>query len=319
MTTPNRPGEFALIERFFKPLSRTTPFVRHGIGDDCAVLSPAADEELVLSVDTLVEGVHFPRHYAPAKLAVRSLAVCISDLAAAGAHPEAFTLALTAPELNESWLAEFSRVLAAEAERYGVSLVGGDTTRGPLCLSLQVMGSVPRGQALLRNGARPGDLVYVSGELGGARAALDYLETLSPTDAQQSYLQRYHSPLPRLALGQALRGVANAAVDISDGLVADLGHILRASGVGATIYTDRLPVAMGLRDVAKGVDYALSGGDDYELCFTVPEEYQAHLRALEKTLALPLHCIGEVVDGAGLKCLDAEGVVYETAAGYQHF
>jgi len=326
MTTPNRPGEFALIERFFKPLSRTTPFVRQGIGDDCAVLSPAADEELVLSVDTLVEGMHFPRHYAPAKLAVRSLAVCISDLAAAGAHPEAFTLALTAPELSESWLAEFSRVLAAEAERYGVSLVGGDTTRGPLTVSVQAIGCVPKGCALTRRAAQSGDDVYITGTTGDAAAGLAILQgnVKLENDLMADYLlQRFNKPQPRVQFGQALVGLANSVIDVSDGLLADLSHITRQSQVAAEIQLDAVPFSEALRSLPNQADalhYALAGGEDFELCFTAPAGLAPDIHKLAQRLAVPCTRIGSIVAGEGVRCIDAAGqeVLVENK-GYDHF
>ena len=312
-------SEFALIQRFFQPLSRTSAFVRCGIGDDCAVLSPAVGEELALSVDTLVEGVHFPYDYAPSMLARRALAACVSDLAAAGAEPRAFTLALTLPENRSDWLAAFSSALAEDAEHYSVSLVGGDTTRGPLCLSFQVMGVVPAGGALLRSGARPGDDIYVSGSLGGARAALDYLDSDSPDARQQACLERYHRPQARVKLGMALRGIASAAVDISDGLAADLGHILNASGVGGRLMLDALPIHPAITGLAAARDYALSGGDDYELCFTAGAEQREPLAALSAALGLPLTRVGGIVPGDGLLCVDAKGQAYSASAGYQHF
>ena len=311
-------SEFALIQRFFQPLSTTSAFVRCGIGDDCALLSPAAGDELALSVDTLVEGVHFPNNYPADHLARRALATCVSDLAAAGATPRAFTLALTLPESRSDWLSAFSAALAQEAARYSMSLVGGDTTRGPLCLSFQVMGAVPNGKALLRSGARPGDDIYVSGDLGGARAALDYLELAAPNEAQQACLERYHRPQARVALGEALRDIASAAVDISDGLAADLGHILSASDVGARLRLQQLPVLAAIAELPEARDYALSGGDDYELCFTAAPAHRETLMALSAELHLPLTRIGDIVAQGGLQCVDAKGAAAANL-GYQHF
>ncbi len=319
MSSAETLSEFALIERFFRPLSAESAFLRCGIGDDCAVLAPAVGEELLLSVDTLVESVHFPEHYPAEALARRALAVCVSDLAAAGASPRAFTLTLTAPQLDEVWLAGFSATLAAEAARYGMALAGGDTTRGPLCITLQVMGVAPRGAALLRSGAKLGDRIYVSGTLGDARAALAVLDVNEPDADQQQWLRRYHQPEPRLALGQALRGIASAAIDISDGLAADLGHILRCSGVGATVRLASLPLSAALAGHPSALDYALSGGDDYELCFTAPPQHAAAIAALAETLQLPLSYIGDIAAEPGLRCIDAQGGDYCPAAGYQHF
>lgn len=319
-----------MIERFFRPLSRHTEVVQRGIGDDCAVLSVPAGEELLISVDTLVEGVHFPANYPPAQLARRALAVCASDLAASGAQPRAFTLALCLPELNAPWLEQFSAALAADAAAYDMVLVGGDTTRGPLCITLQVMGTAPRGTALLRSGAQPGDRIFVSGTVGDARAALDFLSVVQASASQQYCLERYHSPQPRLALGMALRGIASAALDISDGLAADLGHILTASGVGARVEVDRLPVSAALRQLypegSARVDgmpvawrYALSGGDDYELCFTAAPEQRNSIEALAQSLSIAITEVGEIVADSGLRCVDSNGAAVSPAAGYQHF
>ena len=314
-------SEFDLIEKYFRNLTAPTSTVPVGIGDDCAVLDIPADEQLLISVDTLVETVHFPRDYPPAYLARRALAVCVSDLAASGAKPLAFTLALTLPKVREEWLAAFSASLRLAADEYGIALVGGDTTRGPLCLSLQVMGSAPRGQALLRNGAQVGDRIYVSGNLGDARAALDCLAEAQPDEHQQRLLLRYHHPEPRLALGMALRGIATAAVDVSDGVAADLGHILKASGVGACLQLGALPLSDALRSNAEGaaLDYALAGGDDYELCFTAPVNMIAQVAGLSRQLNISLSDIGCIEENLGLRCLDRQGNPYSLPAGYQHF
>ncbi len=328
MTQGSEPlGEFELIERFFqRPLA--TPEVSEsgqillGIGDDCAVLDVAAGRHLVLSIDTLVEGIHFLPTLPTEALGWRALAVNISDLAAMGADPWCFTLALTLPTVEADWLEGFSQGLFKLADRFGMRLVGGDTTRGPRALTIQVQGTVP-GAALTRGGARPGDLILVSGTLGDAAAALRWLnQSESQDSAHQRFLRhRYMYPEPRVELGRALRSVATAAIDISDGLLADLGHICRRSGVGARIDSRKLPLSPALRaelDVADAMRCALSGGDDYELCFTVPPE---RLDRLQSWLAQGrVTVIGEVVAETGLQVCDEQGVwTASEPRGYRHF
>ncbi|TBW51013.1 thiamine-phosphate kinase [Marinobacter halodurans] len=313
-------GEFELIQRYFQPVARDTahPDVKLGIGDDCAIQRIPPGHELVFSVDTLVEGVHFPSRYAPDRLARRALAVAASDLAAMGAKPVCFTLAMTLPKADAHWLERFSSELAQAGREFGLALAGGDTTRGPLTLTIQVHGTVPEGQALLRSGAQPGDLVVVSGTLGDAAAALDYLETGAPSQYQQTLLDRYNRPQPRLALGQLLRNRASAAIDISDGLLADLGHLLQASGCGAVIDAGRIPLSPALRDLAgeEAIGHALRGGDDYELCFTLPARFRD---ALHRQSPIPLQVIGDVVAEPGLTLLNADKHATPGRSGYEHF
>ncbi|GAB3377047.1 thiamine-phosphate kinase [Spongiibacter taiwanensis] len=320
-------SEFELIERFFRrgvnasrPASAPST-VSLGIGDDCAILTPPPGEQLLISVDTLVEGVHFPKAFHPADLARRALAVCVSDLAACGAQPAAYTLALTLPEVSEAWLAPFAEALHQAGADFGMALIGGDTTKGPLTLSFQVMGFAPAGAALLRSGAEVGDNIYVSGYLGEARAALNWLDQPQLNGHQAQLMQRYLAPQPRLALGLALRGVASAAVDISDGLAADLGHILAASQVGATLHSERLPVSPALRGEAgeQALEYALGGGDDYELCFTAPPPHHEQVLAISQTIGLPIHLVGHIEADSGLRCLNDNGQLRSLPGGYQHF
>ncbi len=313
-------GEFELIRRFFQPLSADPDCgqVLLGIGDDCAIQRLPAGQDLVFSVDTMVEGVHFPAGYRPDFLAWRALAAAASDLAAMGAAPVCFTLALTLPEAGEPWLQAFARGLASASAAFGLSLAGGDTTRGPLTLTLQVHGTVPSDCAIRRTGARAGDLICVSGTLGDAGAALDYLDESGPTDDMLAVLERYHHPEPRLAAGQALRAVATAAIDISDGLLADLGHLLAASGVGARVEVPELPLSAPLRRL-KGLEaagYALHSGDDYELCVTVAPESWA--RAPESLKAL-FTVIGEIEPEPGLRLSGAAQAQAQTGAGFDHF
>ena len=316
-------GEFELIRNFFAaaPCAQGGEGVALGIGDDCALLDVPFGEQLAISTDTLVAGVHFADPCDPFLLGQRSLAVAASDLAAMGATPLAFTLALTLPAVEADWLQAFARGLNLMAQGCGLRLIGGDTTRGPLCLTLTVFGRVPRGQALTRSAARPGDLLCVGGELGNAAGALPLvLGQRSATPAiAEPLLAHYWSPQPQLALGQALRGKASSALDISDGLLADCGHIAQASKVRLLIENDRIPVSLALQEFLGDADAqqaALSGGDDYVLAFT--------LAAVELPTLLadgwPIHVIGRVVEGQGVGLLDVDGRdITPTIRGYQHF
>ncbi|WP_202210241.1 thiamine-phosphate kinase [Pseudomonas paraversuta] len=316
-------GEFELIRNFFAaaPCAQGGEGVALGIGDDCALLDVPFGEQLAISTDTLVAGVHFADPCDPFLLGQRSLAVAASDLAAMGATPLAFTLALTLPAVEADWLQAFARGLNLMAQGCGLRLIGGDTTRGPLCLTLTVFGRVPRGQALTRSAARPGDLLCVGGELGNAAGALPLvLGQRSATPAiAEPLLAHYWSPQPQLALGQALRGKASSALDISDGLLADCGHIALASKVGLLIENDRVPVSLALQEFlgdAAAQQAALSGGDDYVLAFTLP--------AVELPTLLadgwPIHVIGLVVEGQGVGLLGVDGRdITPGIRGYQHF
>ncbi len=316
-------GEFELIRNYFAaaPCAQGGEGVALGIGDDCALLAVPAGEQLAISTDTLVAGVHFADPCDPFLLGQRSLAVAVSDLAAMGATPIAFTLALTLPTVTADWLDAFARGLNAMALRCGVRLVGGDTTRGPLSLTMTVLGRVPTGKALTRSGAQPGDLVCVGGELGNAAGALSLVlgERVAPADVAGPLLAHYWSPQPQLELGMALRGKATSALDISDGLLADCGHIAKASAVGLLIESEKLPLSTALvsflgENAARMA--ALSGGDDYVLAFTLPP---AQLPALLAD-GWPIHVIGQVVAGQGVALLDANGQdITPHTLGYQHF
>ncbi|MFN2362470.1 MAG: thiamine-phosphate kinase [Marinobacter sp.] len=313
-------GEFELIRRYFYPIADagSSSAVLLGPGDDCAIQRVEPDRDLVFSVDTLVEGVHFPYHYDPDKLGWRSLAVAASDLAAMGADPVCFTLALTLPDADPHWLHGYARGLANAARSFGLSLAGGDTTRGPLTLSLQVHGTVPQGRAICRSGARVGDYVCVSGTLGEAGAALNYLDHDNPGPDEQSVLARFHYPAPRLSLGAGLRGHASAAVDISDGLLADLTHILEASGVAACIDAANLPMSAALKRLvgSNAVNLALNAGDDYELCVTIsPEAWEG----LPKEFRSLMTVIGEVTSGEGLTIMRDGQSQALAVGGYDHF
>ena len=312
-------SEFELIQQFFSDIDHAhSEAIPLGVGDDCALLQLPTNEQLAISIDTLVAGVHFPETAAPYDLACRSVAVTVSDLAAMGATPFAFTLALTLPDVDVVWLEDFSRGLRDSARLYGLSLVGGDTTRGPLCLSLQMHGAVPAGQALTRAGAQEGDLVVVSGSLGDGRAALECFKTdCAISQAHKEYLlDRFYRPRARVELGQSLRGLASAAIDVSDGLVADVSHIAQASKVTVELDHEAVPLSEALRanwplDVARG--FALSGGDDYELCFTVSPD---HFRQLQSSV--PLAVVGRILPQGEGDCVDPDGNLIELS-GYRHF
>ncbi len=316
-------GEFELIGRYFAAATcaRPGPGVALGIGDDCALLQVPAGEQLAVSVDSLVAGVHFPEAADPFLLGQRALGVTVSDLAAMGAMPLGFTLALTLPDVQTDWLEGFARGLDLKAQQLGICLIGGNTARGPLNLGLTVFGRVPVGQALTRAGARVGDLLCVSGWLGDGAGALALLlgERQANAEIAQPLLDHYWSPLPQLALGQALRGQATAALDISDGLLADCGHIASASKVALVLELERLPLSAALRGLMgeeQARQCALSGGDDYQLAFTVPA---AQLESLQAA-GWPLHVVGRVEAGEGVRVLDGEGRPLELSRrGYEHF
>ncbi len=313
-------GEFELIQKHFLPLacSVSNGALVLGPGDDCAIQRIPTGRDLVFSIDTMVEGIHFPESYPPEYLGWRALAAAASDLAAMGAEPACFTLALTLPEADDHWLTGFARGLADASHAFRLALAGGDTTRGPLSLSVQVHGTVAKGRGLRRSGARPGDLICVSGTLGDAGAALDYLEETQPTDDMAQVLERYHHPHPRLELGESLIGLATSAIDISDGLMADLGHILEASGAGATIDTASIPLSPALSRLkgAHAADYALNAGDDYELCVTIPE---VHWQGASDAIRNQMTVIGTVNQDAGLHIKNSSGKTYRPVAGFDHF
>ncbi len=315
-------GEFDLIDRFFKRPVRRNAL---GIGDDCALLTPAAGMQLAVSSDMLVEGRHFLSTVDPFKLGHKALAVNLSDLAACGAAPLAFTLALSMPVADEAWLEPFSRGLLALADAHGCELVGGDTTRGPLNICIAAFGEIPQGQSLLRSGAQPGDDIYVSGTLGDARLALEVFRGSRSVSAAvfEAARARMEQPTPRVALGQQLRGIATAAVDISDGLAGDLGHILRQSGAGASLDTSVASALMqsaGTLGEDERLDYVLAGGDDYELAFTAPPALRDAVQAAAGAAATRVTRIGRIEAEPGLRLLDGQGLRLERRfASFDHF
>lgn len=321
-------GEFALIERHFRrPAGAGQEPVLLGIGDDCALLSVRPGMQLAVSSDMLVEGRHFFAGTDPVRLGHKALAVNLSDLAAMGARPLAFTLALSLPELDDAWLAGFSGGLHALAREHGCPLVGGDTTRGPLNICITVFGEVAVGQALRRDAARPGDDIWLSGRTGEARLALEMLlgQPWAQTVAEPhlSLLQqRLEAPQPRLALGQALAGIAHAAIDLSDGLVGDLGHILDRSGCGACLHADQLPVAPALATLPAEQRWSclLAGGDDYELVVTAaPDQRELVMQAAVQS-GTAVTRIGEITASRELVIMDGQGrPLPGRYGGYDHF
>lgn len=315
-------GEFQLIRRFFDRPARRAD-VALGVGDDCALLRPEAGKTLAVTVDALVEGVHFLVGADPRNLGHKALAVNLSDLAAMGAKPAWVTLALTLPLVDEDWLTEFAEGFWALAQRYGVALVGGDTTRGALSICVQAMGWTDEGLALRRSGARPGDGVYLTGELGLAGLGLDIALGRCALDAPEA-LSKLERPEPRVRAGHALVGLAHACIDVSDGLCADLGHILAASGgLGATLDYSALPLPAAVRRyVEMGGDpfMPLRAGDDYELCFAVPAEREAELRARMARIDCPCARIGRIEKKPGLRLnLDGRVLEWTGEGGYEHF
>ena len=341
-------GEFDLIARYFKRPDRPlNPAVGLGIGDDCALLQPSPGMQLAVSTDMLVAGRHFFDDVDPHALGHKALAVNLSDLAACGAKPLAFTLALSLPQADEAWLHAFSQGLFALADAHNCSLMGGDTTRGPLNICITVFGEVPAGQALLRSGAQVGDDIYVSGHLGDARMALEVLQSQRRTDGVSpswtsqvpsavlaQARQRLERPTPRVALGMALRGLANAAMDVSDGLAGDLPHILHASGVGAIVNVEAATELIAAKHHAGWPQtelnaaftpqnlqrWVLSGGDDYELLFTAAPHQHAAVQAAAAHVGVPVTRIGRIEAQAGLRWVNAQGQTLNMQAqSFDHF
>ena len=318
-------SEFELIRHYFTQLGKQREWLSVGIGDDAAVMTPPAGQQLLISIDTLNAGIHFPATCAADDVGYKALAVNLSDIAAMGGEPQWFTLALSLPSADESWLSLFCQGLAELVEQYQLCLVGGDTTRGPLSITIQIAGSIPPGQALTRAGAQVGDDIYVTGTLGDAAAGLmSGKNELHATDADRRFfLHRLNRPVPRVAMGMGLRGLAHACIDISDGLAADLGHILQASEVGAELHMAMLPVSDSLQAQkltdARLQELLLFGGDDYELCFTASPEQRAAIRQLAQADGVRISQIGTVIAQPGLFALDNEQRARLPVKGFDHF
>jgi thiamine-monophosphate kinase len=318
-------GEFDLIARFFHRPARNAVM---GVGDDCALWQPTPGMQLAISSDMLVEGRHFLSTLDARCLGHKALAVNLSDLAACGAKPCAFTLALALPRVDESWLDHFSHGLFDLADAHNIELIGGDTTQGPLNICITVMGEVPPGDALLRHTAQAGDQIYVSGTVGDARLALEVFRGhhALDADAMTRARERMEKPTPRVALGIALRGVANACIDVSDGLLGDLGHMLKRSNVGAIIGTDWIEespaISADMQELTlnKRMEFALAGGDDYELLFTAPADQHEWVMQAASDTDTPVTLIGEITYKLGLNIIDAQGVaISRRFASFNHF
>ena len=326
MTRQPTLDEFDLIERFFAPLARGEPGA-FGLRDDAAALVLPAGQSLVVTSDAMVEGVHFLRDDPPETLGAKLLRVNLSDLAAMGAVPKTYTLTTILPDwVDGRWLTGFAGGLEADQIAFGVTLVGGDTvkTPGPLTLSITAMGAFPEGEALRRSGARVGDHIYVSGAIGGAALGLAVLQgrlTDMTQAAREVAIRRYRMPEPRLALGLALRGIATAAMDVSDGLLGDLAKLLRAADVGAELWINKVPLAAGLVTEGQPMDANLvDQGDDYELLFTIPDENDAGMADMARDLDLAVTKIGRITAAQGLRVLDEKGRSIDApAVGYRHF
>jgi thiamine-monophosphate kinase len=318
-------GEFDLIARYFTRPARRAVL---GVGDDCALWQPQTGMQWAISTDLLVEGRHFLSTVSPQRIGHKALAVNLSDLAACGAKPLAFTLSLALTRIDEAWLKGFSEGMLALADLHQCELIGGDTTHGPLTIGITVFGEVPPGDALLRSGAQAGDDIYISGSVGDARLALEVFRgNLSVSGADfESARQRMEQPEPRVSLGMALRGIANACIDVSDGLAGDLGHILKASHTGAVLTTDwiqdsaAISTALQALPFARRLDMALAGGDDYELLFTAPPDQADAVQEAANDSDVSITCIGRITNGSGLQVLDAHGVpMSRRFASFDHF
>ncbi len=312
--------EFQLIADYFT-WDNNDPTVKLSVGDDAALLTPEPDRDMVISIDTSVSGCHFPPDTSPYDLGHKVLAVNLSDLAAMGATPAWFTLALTLPDSHPDWLAAFSNGLRTLADEHHIRLIGGDTTRGPLSITIQVAGTVPTGQALLRSGAQPSDLICVSGHPGDAAAGLDCIQgkLRLPGPDQQHCIDKLNRPVPHVTLGKLLRGTATSCIDISDGLLADLSHILKRSGKGARLETAKLPFSTALHKLThqQHQHYALYGGDDYELLFTLPAAKFTEIQNNATTAGVLISCIGEIT--AQNDELLINGQPAPAICGYNHF
>jgi len=324
------PSEFDIIRQYFTPssISQTRDDVVLGIGDDAAILDISEhhqQHQLVQSVDTLVAGVHFPIETSPQDIAYKALAVNLSDMAAMGAEPAWFTLAITLPDADEKWLKDFSESLSSISKDYNVQLIGGDTTHGPLCISITINGFVPIGKALTRHKAQVADKIYVSGTIGDAALALAAWQgqCLLREESIDYLQQRLNRPKPQIELGLLLTEYASSCIDISDGLIADLKHITDSSGVGATIYFENIPLSkefnLNLTDDILIASLVLSGGDDYELCFTIPSGKQADFEKDINEKNILATCIGEIDAGTGVKCIKSNKEIDIQNYGYQHF
>ena len=317
--------EFELIRRYFDEPGVPRKDVEIGIGDDAAIINVPEKSQLIVTTDTLVEGIHFFADMNPRALGHKAVAVNLSDIAAMGGEPTWLSLSVTLPRADEQWVKEFSCGLFEICEYFNVQVVGGDTTQGPLTVTVSAKGLVPKGKALLRSGAQPGDWIYVTGTLGDAGVAIDSIRNNEPLPLKHHafIMNRFEFPTPRVAVAQGVREVATAAIDVSDGLISDLQHILTASNVGAVLNVDQLPLSDALRESVpeeKYLDYALCAGDDYEFLFTVPEDKRGALDVTMSHYGVNLTCVGQIQGAAGKLEIRKDGEPFEfDGSGYQHF
>lgn len=317
--------EFNIINKYFNHQTIARSDVMRGIGDDCAIIAPSPHQQLAITTDTLVLDVHFSNDIAAKDLGYKALAVNLSDLAAMGATPAWAMLALTLPTYDAEWLEAFCNGFFELAEKYHLQLIGGDLTQGPLSITIQAIGTLPSNQALLRSGAKPGDLIYVTGTLGDAGAALSFLKNPKPILKTDStvLLTKLYRPEPRIEIGKQLLNIAHAAIDISDGLVADLSHILKQSNIGANINIDTLPLSETLKryfSKKEALHFALTSGDDYELCFTISTDQKESVEKKLSQLNCRYTCIGTTTETKTLTIHDQNGKPYHgSISGYQHF
>lgn len=318
-------NEFGIIERYFKSLTKIRPETIIGIGDDCAVVKPKNECLVAFTMDTLVSGTHFYQDASAHHIGYKALAVNLSDLAAMGAEPAYFLLSLTLPKADEAWLRSFCQGMEILLQQYPLELIGGDTTKGPLAITINAVGYVQKKQMLTRSGAQIGDGIFITGHLGDAGLAFYGKEKkiALPVEIQEQVNKKLYYPEPRIEVGFAIREFATSAIDISDGLCADLGHILSCSQVGATIFIERIPVSKDYKKLVNASSYwdlALTFGDEYELCFTASMNDLPKLNSLASQLKIPITCIGEITENKNLKILDKNGYELELAQkGYQHF
>jgi len=319
-------SEFNIIKKYFTDIGRASDWLVMGIGDDAAIIVPSPSHQLLISIDTLNLGVHFPEQSAAIDIGYKALAVNLSDIAAMGGEPKWFTLSLSLPSIDHAWLKDFCLGLSELARKYNLKLVGGDTTRGPLSITIQIAGETPASDVLKRDGANVGDDIYVTGNLGDAAAGL---VLCTQNEDEHSYqidlIDRLNSPIPRVDVGMALRGIATSCIDISDGLASDLGHILEASGVGAELDQELIPFSTELLVYAKQnvitdyLDLALYGGDDYELCFTVPENQHETIKKIAARTDCKITCIGKIISESGLYIVEDHDTTEINISGFDHF
>ncbi|MFT4725140.1 MAG: thiamine-monophosphate kinase [Colwellia sp.] len=316
--------EFEVIRRYFTEQVVKRKDVYLGIGDDCALVTPGERQHIAVTTDTLVAGVHFPLNTSPRAIGHKSIAVNLSDLAAMGAEPSWLSLALTLPEIDENWINEFCDGVFDLCEFYNVQLIGGDTTQGPLSITITAQGQIPFGQHISRSGAKAGEWLYVTGEIGAANLALQHIQGKVTVAAkyQQEIQKRLDFPKARVLAGQALRKYATSAIDLSDGLVADLAHICNASGVGANIFLDALPLSAALSDtvgIDAAYDIALEGGDDYELLFSVTEDNRVGMETALANTGNKITCIGQLNGSGKITTTLNKKAVDIKVQSYQHF